>query len=53
MSEILNDLNNEYKQKRKEADTLAEKQQIRHDYKEIKQIIKEAEQTEKKNNRDK
>ena len=53
MSEILNDLNNEYKQKRKEADTLAEKQQIRHDYKEIKQIIKEAEQSEKKNNRDK
>lgn len=42
MSEILNNLNNAYKQKKKEATSREEKQQIKQDYKEMKALIKGA-----------
>lgn len=50
MGEILNKLNDEYKQKKKEANSKEEKQQIKHDYKEMNQKVKEAEKIIKKNN---
>lgn len=42
MSDILNNLKDEYKQKKNEATSKEEKQQIKHDYKEIKELIKGA-----------
>ena len=48
MNEYLNDLNEEYKQKKKEATSREEKQQIKHDYKEVKGLIKGADKLLKK-----
>ncbi len=50
MGEILNNLKDEYKQKKKEANSIKEKQLIKHDYKEMKIKVKEAEKIIKKNN---
>lgn len=50
MGEILNNLKDEYKLKKREAGSKEEKQLIRHDYKEMKQKIKQAEKIIKKNN---
>ena len=47
MSEIFNNLNDEYKQKKKEANS-KEKKQIKHDYKEMKGLIKGADKLQKK-----
>lgn len=47
MSEIFNNLNDEYKQKKKEANS-KEKKQIKHDYKEMKGLIKGANKLQKK-----
>lgn len=46
----LNNLKYEYKQKKKEANSKEGKQLLKHDYKEMKQKIKEAEKIIKKNN---
>ena len=50
MGEILNNLKDEYKQKKKEAISAEAKKLIKHDYKEMKQKVKEAEKIIKKNN---
>ena len=52
MGEILNNLNDEYKRKKKEANTKEEKQQIKHDYKEIKELIQGAEKLVKKQDKE-
>ena len=48
MSEILNNLNDDYKQKKKESTSKEEKHQIKHDYKEMKELIKGADKLLKK-----
>lgn len=42
MSDTLNNLNNEYKQMKKEATSREEKQRIKQDYKEMKELIKDS-----------
>lgn len=41
MSETLNNLNDQYKQMKKEASSREEKQKIKQDYKEMKTLIKD------------
>ena len=48
MSEILNNLNDEFKQKKKEASTKDEKLQIKHEYKKMKELIQGADKLLKK-----
>ena len=48
MSEILNNLKNKYKQKKKESTSKEEKQQVKHDYKEMKELTKGADKLLKK-----
>lgn len=48
MSGILDNLNDDYKQNKKEATSKEEKQQIKHDYKEMKGLIKGADKLLKK-----
>ena len=50
MSEAINNLNDEYKQMKKEATSREEKQQIKQDYKEMKTLIKGADKLIQKHN---
>ena len=52
MSEALNNLNDEYKQMKKEATSREEKQQIKQDYKEMKTLIKGANKLLKEDEKD-
>ena len=52
MSEILNNLNNDYKKMKKEASSKEQKQQIRQDYKEMKKLIKSSDKLLKEAERD-
>ena len=52
MSEILNNLNNDYKKMKKDASSKEQKQQIRQDYKEMKKLIKSSDKLLKEAERD-